>query len=119
MSRRQSPHPTVDSILKPKDVPTQKTPLSSQELSDLERQELEAQIDQTRSDTKAREKYAPWIFGLVVCWLLAVVGIVLLQGFSPQGFSLANSVLISFITSTTASVVSLFIIVAKYLFSNR
>ena len=60
-----------------------------------------------------RLKYSTKIFYLSISYLL-YVGIVLL--FNKQLFNISDSVLITLLGSTTATVISLFIIVAKYIF---
>jgi hypothetical protein len=57
------------------------------------------------------------LFVLAVFWLFSVIGILVLEGFHPRNFALADKVIITYITSTTASVLGLFIIGAKWLFS--
>lgn len=56
------------------------------------------------------------IFWLLLGWLIAVIAIVVLQGFSIAGFRLSDSIIIAFIGTTTADVLALGYIVAKYLF---
>ena len=65
---------------------------------------------------------------MIVCWLIAVGVFVFMTGFrfeyfnNPECqircvyFSLSDNVLIAFITSTTATVIGIFYIVAKWLF---
>lgn len=81
------------------------------ELQSLKQKLLEAQ------DThNLRLDYIKRIFCLVCIWLALVVISVFLSGFKLYNFALPNSVLIAFITSTTISVVGLFIVVSKWLF---
>lgn len=63
-----------------------------------------------------RKEYAGRLFWLIVGWLIVVVVFVLLTGFHLGGFTLSEKVLIAFITSTTVSVLGLFIVAAKWLF---
>jgi hypothetical protein len=63
--------------------------------------------------------FAYLLFGLVGVWLLAVIVTVFLTGFAYQDFDLSDSVLIAFITSTTTSVIGLFLLVARWLFDNN
>jgi hypothetical protein len=62
---------------------------------------------------KNEREHSPW---LIVCWLVAAEGIVVLAGFSACGFALSEKVLIVLITSTTANVLGLFYVVAKWLY---
>ena len=57
------------------------------------------------------------LFILVLCWLGSVALLLLLQGFKVWGFWLSDKVIIAYITSTTVSVLGLFHIAAKWLFS--
>jgi hypothetical protein len=87
-------------------------------------------------DMAARRLYARQIFILIICWLAAILLVLLLQGFSSKsgalfvlhllgtewrinGFQLADSVLLALIGGTTASVLGLFAIVAKYFFPEK
>lgn len=63
--------------------------------------------------------FAYLLFGLVSAWLLAVIITVFLCGFGYRNFNLSDSVLIAFITSTTTSVIGLFLLVARWLFDNK
>ena len=57
------------------------------------------------------------LFVLVLAWLGSVALLLLLQGFKVWGFGLTDKVIITYITSTTVSVLGLFHIAAKWLFS--
>jgi hypothetical protein len=84
--------------------------------------QLEQQLEEARDTHKLRLGYAGKIFRLVVVWLACVIGAVFLAGLNYRGFALSDGVLIAFITSSTASVVGLFFVVAKWMFpdgSNR
>ena len=77
---------------------------------------------------EARRNYTRNLFLLTVFWLIVVVLFVLATGLSYAHlnnpdcvencakFSLSENILIAFITSTTATVIGIFIIVAKWLF---
>ena len=60
--------------------------------------------------------YIRRLFQLGVVWLLLLLVIVVLQGFGIGSFSLATSVLVTLVGSTTATVLALFAIAARYLF---
>jgi len=94
--------------------------------------ELEHQrevIKSRKQDRRERKKYARHVFALVCVWLFAVLGLIFLQGVGGNvvfgwpphigPFSLSNSVLATLVGSTTASVVAIFAIVARYLFPRR
>src|ERR1041384_4750660 len=57
------------------------------------------------------------LFVLVLAWLGSVALLLLLQGLKVWGFWLSDKVIIAYITSTTVSVLGLFHIAAKWLFS--
>ncbi|HKP38494.1 MAG TPA: hypothetical protein VJT71_16665 [Pyrinomonadaceae bacterium] len=57
------------------------------------------------------------LFILVVLWLLSVVILLLMEGFHVWTFDLSDKVIIAYMTSTTVSVLGLFHIAAKWLFS--
>ena len=57
------------------------------------------------------------LFILVLAWLGSVALLLLLQGFKVWAFWLSDKVIITYITSTTVSVLGLFHIAAKWLFS--
>jgi hypothetical protein len=63
-----------------------------------------------------RKQYVGRLFWLITAWLAVVVVLVALTATLKNIFTLADSVLIAFITSTTVSVIALFVIVAKWLF---
>ncbi len=63
-----------------------------------------------------RKQYVGRLFWLITAWLAVVVALVALTATLKNVFTLADSVLIAFITSTTVSVIALFVIVAKWLF---
>jgi hypothetical protein len=72
--------------------------------------------DAFRQDIQDRGRWGGRVFWLLVGWLLAVVGVMTLQGFGFWGFKLDKSIIITFITTTTVNVLSLGYIVANYLF---
>ncbi len=114
------------------DEPLDENPPSSPDLElslNEHREAFEIQTIQLRVDAltqqhqetldlhKLRLGYAQDIFRLVCAWLCCVVIGVMLAGFKAWGFSLSDTVLIAFITSTTVNVVGLFIVVAKWMYA--
>lgn len=90
---------------------------------DLEESRIEFQLDCLYQEFKhlndnhnLRLSYTGRIYGLVVAWLVCVVGCVAMAGFSAWGFRLSDTVLVAFITSTTVNVVGLFVLVAKWMY---
>lgn len=93
---------------------------------DLEQHKLSHEVELLRQELKESQEthtlrlsYSGKIFYLVCVWLVCVTIAVFLSGFSFQGFSLSDKVLIAFITSTTVNVVGLFIVVAKWMFPSN
>ncbi|MGA2147987.1 MAG: hypothetical protein ABSH49_23825 [Bryobacteraceae bacterium] len=97
------------------------------EKEDLEKVRYGAQTEGQKQDIKERKKYAQLFFYLSCAWLVAIVAILMLQGFGSQGFGsfwktpfkLSDSIVLAMIGSTTANVLGILYIVAKYLFPNR
>lgn len=67
---------------------------------------------------RMRKKFAPWLFGLVCIWLIVVSTAIFFTGFNFYEFNLSDKVLIAFIATTTANVLGLFYVVAKWLYPN-
>jgi len=91
----------------------------------LENKRLQSQVEDLEQDRKERRKYAQRIFYMVVGWLIAMILIVVATGvrwpWAHQyiGFDLAERIVLTLITTTTVSVVGIFLIVASYLFPKR
>lgn len=83
----------------------------------LELQLLKAQIQKFEDDNTGRREFSRNIFTVVVIWMFLVLMIVIQC--AGGKWHLANSVLIALITTTTANVIGLFIIVANYLFNRQ
>jgi hypothetical protein len=109
---------TVDSIVA---VPSPTVTSQGPSFFDLEtqKQQLEklklvnAALSQ---DTQHRGNWARRLLPLCSGWLIAVVLVLILEGFHVYSFHLDNSVLIAFIGTTTADVLGLGYIVVNYLF---
>lgn len=89
----------------------------------IENQGLELQNQRLKDESlrltelhDTRKQYVGRLFWLITAWLGIVIGLVALSATLKDIFTLADSVLIAFITSTTVSVIALFVIVAKLLF---
>jgi len=75
-----------------------------------------------------RKQHASRLFGLTVCWIVVLWGVLMLQGFGKwplafcnyvgMAFSLSNTVLVAFMTTTTATVLGLYGIAAYWLYGN-
>ena len=118
------------------------TPEAEEEQKDYAKQievdRQKAELEGFRQDITERKEYARKIFSMLCLWLVGVFAMLLLQGFlsdttSPPMiishgkalyairtvFKLSDSVLLAVVGGTTASVISIFIIVANYLFPKR
>ena len=89
----------------------------------IENQGLELQNQRLKDENTrltelhdTRKQYVGRLFWLITAWLAVVIGLVILSATLKDFFTLADGVLIAFITSTTVSVIALFVIVAKWLF---
>ncbi|MDQ3712674.1 MAG: hypothetical protein M3388_10710 [Acidobacteriota bacterium] len=89
----------------------------------IENQGLELQNQRLKDENlrltelhDTRKQYVGRLFWLITAWLTVVIALVALSATLKNIFTLADSVLIAFITSTTVSVIALFVIVAKWLF---
>ncbi len=83
---------------------------------------LRAELDGLKQDILQRRTFAPKLYVLTCVWLVLVLGIVVLQGFSEgrfHFFRLSDGVLIALLGTTTINVVGLFYVVAKYLFPEK
>jgi len=83
----------------------------------LELQLLKAQIKKFEDDNEGRREFSRSIFAVTVVWMLLVMMVV----FQCAGgrWHLSDSVLIALITTTTATVIGVFVIVANYLFNKE
>lgn len=93
-------------------------------LSDIERQDKvldlklkKGQLESQEQDRKQRGQFAKKIFWAVVVYLVAALVIVYLIGAGV--FHMSDSVSITLLGTTTANVISLLVIVAKYLFHSK
>src|SRR5205085_2446664 len=96
--------------------------LEEERLHELERQALElqllkAQIRKFEDDNQSRKEFSRSIFTLTVIWIFLVLMIIIQC--AGGKWHLDDSVLIALITTTTANVIGIFIIVANYLFNKE
>lgn len=87
-----------------------------EETLDLDSQKKKTEIANAQQNIDERKKYAHRTFCLVCCWLAAIAGMIVLQGFNLFGFWLDSGIVIAMIGGTTTGVVGIFLIVARYLF---
>lgn len=75
------------------------------------------ELESRKQDRKQRGQFSIWIFGFMGIYM--VLALVIL-GLSGSGvFDISDTVLVSLLTTTTADVIGIFIIVAKYLFHKQ
>ena len=103
------------------DVPD---PETREEEEDLQKQHFRTIIHGLEQDIDERKKYAKCFFILACCWLFAITGLLLLQGFGSfwfglMPFRLADTVLLAVIGSTTVNVLGILYVVATYLFPKK
>lgn len=77
---------------------------------ELQKEELESR----RQDRRQRGRFSIWIFGFMGVYMVFILAVLVLAGAGV--LSLSDTVLVSLLTTTTADVIGIFIIVAKYLF---
>lgn len=85
--------------------------------TDLERAIKEEELESIKQDRVQRKNFATKIFWVVVVYIAAVLTILVFYGRSCLGFS--DAVLITLLSTTTANVLSLLVIVFNYLFPNK
>jgi len=92
-------------------------------LSSIQQAREKAEIDQLSEGTRqtrrvniARLIVLISLFALIVLWIVSVILLTAALGFQWRGFTLPNSVMITYITTTTTSVLGLFLIAAKWLY---
>lgn len=83
-------------------------------LNDIELKNLQEDLNGKKQDREQRGKFAGRIFNLMCCYLGAVMIIVILKG--AKVLALSDSVVNVLLTTTTANIIGIFMIVAKYLF---
>lgn len=103
-------------------VNEEKKELEQERLHELEKQVLElkllkAQIRKFEDDNESRREFSRNIFTVTVIWMFLVL-VVVIQCANGK-WHLPDSVLIALITTTTANVIGIFIIVANYLFNRE
>ncbi|WP_420589220.1 hypothetical protein [Bacterioplanoides sp.] len=114
----------------PSDSSNKPDNLTRQEYEDLELQEKAYQqaikdnelasakqrLKQRKKEHKQRVSYASKIFWLSLSWLAAVTAITVASGVRCLPFELSDTVLVTLLTTTTATVLGLFITVLRFLF---
>ena len=84
------------------------------ELEALKINQQQEILDGLKQDRGERKKYARWVFLLIIGWLISDLVVVFFVGL--QIIKLSDAVLITLITTTTGSVIAIFLYVMVYLF---
>ena len=105
----------------PEPAPQQPDHSALEEERQLETDRKRAEVEGFRQDIQGRKDYAHHIFWLIVWWVVAILIILLIQGFlSPlRIFSLSDPVVLALIGGTTVNVLGIFAIVVSYLFPKK
>lgn len=108
---------TLDALSEPERASVQKR--TKKEKRDLDLERAEEELESAKQDRTERKRYASLIFGLICAWLVMLFAVLFFQGLAAFGFQLQDSVLLALIGGTTANVLGIFVIVAKYLFPSN
>lgn len=122
---------TLDSLSEPpeelnQEAKKQAEQLHEQEVQEIERQEKRQNLERDDilnslldSKLKLREKFSTYVFWLVACYLFIAFLIVIGVGFTCFKFYLDYKVLIAMLTSTTATVLGLFLVIVRRIFDSN
>jgi len=83
---------------------------------DYENELLAETIQDRQQDREQRKEYADKLFILIKYWLIALLAVLLINGWGILWFELSDAVLLALVGGTTANVLGLFLIVLYYLF---
>lgn len=72
-----------------------------------------------QQDRDQRKEFALRIFNFVSLYMLGVFFVLILCGIGCNNFSLSDTVLVTLLGTTTATVIGVFNFVARYLFHNK
>lgn len=86
---------------------------------ELDNKHKEEDLRGKEQDREQRKAYALKIFTLLRGYLICVGLLLLLSGWGVCSFHLSDAVLITLLGTNCASIISLFVIVTKYLFPNK
>lgn len=77
------------------------------------------ELDGKKQDREDRKTFAKYLFWLLVGYLIIVFTILILASSDCVGMTVSDSVLITMLATTTANIIGLFAIVARYLFRHN
>ena len=77
------------------DIPDQPDSETAEEITDYEEQHQKLTLQEHEQTIRLRKEFATKIFYLVIGWVIAMLVILVLQGFAFYHFALANSVILA------------------------
>lgn len=80
---------------------------------------LEETLAKQKQDRGQRKDYASMIFNFMSLYMFGVFFVLVLSGIGCNDFNVSDSVLITLLGTTTATVIGVFNFVARYLFHNK
>lgn len=89
-----------------------------QNMNKEEKRMEELDIKDKEVDIDLKERYGNTILNILIGWLV-FVGLILLSQLGPVSYKLSNEVLITLITTSTANIIALPVIILKYLFPKK
>jgi hypothetical protein len=105
--------------------PPKNEPEAKAEKQSFEEAKQALALEDFANEIKARREFANRIFTFMIVWMVVMVVLVVGDAVTIPyfgayiSFHLSDAVLITLVTTTTATVVSVFLIVAKYLYRVR
>lgn len=89
-----------------------------QNMNNEEKRMEELDIKDKEVDIDLKERYGNTILNILIGWLV-FVGLILLSQLGPVSYKLSDEVLITLITTSTANIIALPVIILKYLFPKK
>lgn len=89
-----------------------------QDMNKEEKRMGELNIKDKEVDIDLKERYGNTILNILIGWLI-FVGIIIFSQLGPVSIKLSDEVLITLITTSTANIIALPIIILKYLFPKK
>ncbi|MBA3357265.1 MAG: hypothetical protein H0U18_15265 [Pyrinomonadaceae bacterium] len=113
----------ITEVAQKEDQVKEPDPLALLGEEDLSKESIKAQVAQLREDVKQTKRINLFrlgmlvaLFAVIILWIVSVMAITAILGFHLWGFTLSDAVMMTYITTTTASVFGLFLIAAKWLY---
>lgn len=80
---------------------------------------LVEELEGKKQDREQRKVFASRIFDFVSLYMFGIFFILVLSGINCNGFCLSDTVLVTLLGTTTATIIGVFNFVARYLFHNK